>query len=207
MLRRQNRRIEFTGGLEALALEDYQVDLLASLNPRPSMFFAYDPGDAFETLEHAARRLIDAGFTASSHLMRCYCLIGHPNADGHAVATRKAFAAEMSAGRPLARLPTALGASGHHPRRQTPRPPKTVVRMRKILDADRQNRRPPGRPKNVDDGHHHANGFRPTGNSAAAALRRLERRRPDLLDRVLAGELSAHTAMIEAGFRKQPRLV
>jgi hypothetical protein len=32
---------------------------------------------------------------------------------------------------------------------------------------------------------------RPSGNSAAAALRRLERCRPDLLDRVLAGGLSA----------------
>ena len=60
MLRRQNRQVEFTGGLEARALEDYQVDLLVSLRPRPSMFFAYDPGDDFETLEHAARRLVAA---------------------------------------------------------------------------------------------------------------------------------------------------
>src|SRR5262245_40158765 len=78
MLRRQNRRIEFTGGLEALSLQDYQVDLLASLRPRPTMFFAYDPGDAFETLEHAARRLLAAGFTARSHRMRAYVLIGYP---------------------------------------------------------------------------------------------------------------------------------
>lgn len=78
MLRRQGRRVEFTGGLEALALEDYQVGLLASLKPRPNMFFAYDPGDAFETLESAARRLLDAGFTARSHRLRCYVLIGHP---------------------------------------------------------------------------------------------------------------------------------
>jgi hypothetical protein len=78
MLRRQKRRIEFTGGLEALSLEDYQVDLLASLTPRPNMFFAYDPGDAFETLEHAARRLLAAGFTAASHRMRVYVLIGYP---------------------------------------------------------------------------------------------------------------------------------
>lgn len=78
MLRQQDRRIEFTGGLEALALEDYQVDLLASLRPRPNMFFAYDPGDAFETLESAARRLLDAGFTAESHRMRVYVLIGYP---------------------------------------------------------------------------------------------------------------------------------
>ena len=61
LLRQQNRRIEFTGGLEALALEDYQVDLLASLKPRPTMFFAYDPGDDFETLRSAASRLLEAG--------------------------------------------------------------------------------------------------------------------------------------------------
>jgi hypothetical protein len=78
MLRRQDRRIEFTGGLEALALQDYQVDLLASLRPRPNMFFAYDPGDAFETLESAARRLLEAGFSPASHRMRVYVLIGYP---------------------------------------------------------------------------------------------------------------------------------
>jgi hypothetical protein len=78
MLRRQKRRVEFTGGLEALSLEDYQVDLLASLKPRPNMFWAYDPGDKFETLEHAARRLLAAGFTAESHRMRVYVLIGFP---------------------------------------------------------------------------------------------------------------------------------
>jgi hypothetical protein len=59
--------------------------------------------------------------------------------------------------------------------------------------------------KNVDNGHRDVNGSRPTGNSAAAALRRLERQRPDLLDRVLAGELSPHAAMITAGFRKGRR--
>ena len=78
MLRQQRRRIEFTGGLEALALEDYQVELLAGLRKRPNMFFAYDPGDKFETLEHAARRLLAAGFTRRSHLMRAYVLIGYP---------------------------------------------------------------------------------------------------------------------------------
>jgi len=70
--------VEFTGGLEALALQDYQVELLAGLTPRPNMFFAYDPGDAFETLESAARRLLEAGFTARSHRMRAYVLIGYP---------------------------------------------------------------------------------------------------------------------------------
>lgn len=78
MLRRQDRRVEFTGGLEALSLQDYQVDLLASLKPRPNMFWAYDPDDAFETLESASSRLLEAGFTKESHRMRAYVLIGYP---------------------------------------------------------------------------------------------------------------------------------
>lgn len=86
MLRRQKKedwpnwdgRVEFTGGLEARALEDYQVDLLASLRPRPNMFWAYDPGDTFDQLQSAARRMLDAGFTAKSHRLRCYVLIGQP---------------------------------------------------------------------------------------------------------------------------------
>jgi hypothetical protein len=78
MLRRQKRQVEFTGGLEAAALEDYQVGLLADLRPRPNCFWAYDPGDPFETLKSAADRLLKAGFTARSHRLRCYVLIGHP---------------------------------------------------------------------------------------------------------------------------------
>lgn len=88
MLRRQTRRVEFTGGLEALSLQDYQVDLLASLSPRPNCFFAYDPGDDFSTLESAARRLIEAGFTAASHRLRVYVLIGHPKDTFDAAETR-----------------------------------------------------------------------------------------------------------------------
>jgi hypothetical protein len=42
---------------------------------------------------------------------------------------------------------------------------------------------------------------RPEGTSEAKALRRLRKDRPDLHERVLAGELKAHAAMIEAGFR------
>lgn len=78
MLARQTRRVEFTGGLEALALQDYQVGLLADLTPRPNMFFAYDPGDSFETMQSAAGRLLEAGFTRNSHRLRCYVLIGYP---------------------------------------------------------------------------------------------------------------------------------
>lgn len=86
MLKRQSQRIEFTGGLEAKSLKDYQVDLLASLSPRPSMFWAYDPEDTFETMVSAARRLDAAGvMNPKSHRTRCYVLIGYPacvSADG-----------------------------------------------------------------------------------------------------------------------------
>jgi hypothetical protein len=78
MLQRQGQRVRFTGGLEALSLQDYQVDLLASLKPRPTCYFAYDPGDPFETLESAARRMLDAGFTRASHRLCTYVLIGYP---------------------------------------------------------------------------------------------------------------------------------
>lgn len=78
MLRQQQRRVEFTGGLEALALQDYQVGLLADLRPRPTMFWAYDPGDEFETLQSAACRMLEAGFTAASHRLRVYVLVGFP---------------------------------------------------------------------------------------------------------------------------------
>jgi hypothetical protein len=78
MLGKQKGRVEFTGGLEAMALEDYQVGLLADLKPKPVCFFAYDPGDPFETLRSAATRLLESGFTACSHNLRCYVLIGFP---------------------------------------------------------------------------------------------------------------------------------
>lgn len=78
MLKRQTQRVCFTGGLEAAALQDYQVDLLASLHPKPAMFWAYDPGDPFETLAYAAKRMLEAGFTRESHRLRCYVLIGYP---------------------------------------------------------------------------------------------------------------------------------
>jgi hypothetical protein len=225
MLARQGRRVEFTGGLEALALQDYQVDLLAALSPRPSMFFAYDPGDAFETLEHAARRLHEAGFPPRSHLLRCYVLVGYPK-DTLALAEAR-LKQMLSVGfTPMAMLwrPETLSQEKWRPddqwrafqrrwarpaiihARQTPRPSKSVVIVRKVLDADRQNRRPPGRPKTVYNAERDVHGSRPAGNSAAAALRRLERQRPDLLDQVLAGEISPHAAMIAAGFRKRRRL-
>jgi len=44
----------------------------------------------------------------------------------------------------------------------------------------------------------------PTGTSSAAAIRRLAKDRPDLLEEVKAGKVSPHRAMVQAGFRKVP---
>lgn len=61
----------------------------------------------------------------------------------------------------------------------------------------------PGRPKKTSN---NIRGFqRKQGTSADQALRRLQHDRPDLHAKVLAKELSAHAAMIQAGFR--PRTI
>lgn len=75
---------------------------------------------------------------------------------------------------------------------------------RRADELDLANQRPVGRPKRetVDDQKNDVNGYRPDGNSAEAALRRLRKDRTDLHARVLAGELTAHAAMVAAGFRK-----
>jgi hypothetical protein len=80
-----------------------------------------------------------------------------------------------------------------------------VKRAQAIEAIDQASLRPSGKPKtNVNSNNSDVNiRLRPTGNSAAAAHRRLRKDRPDLHARVLAGELSANAAMIEAGFRKR----
>ncbi len=80
-------------------------------------------------------------------------------------------------------------------------------RYRKILDLlDQALQNPDGgdldRRTTVDNIH---GGRRPSGTSQMAALRRLRKDRPDLHAKVLADELSAHAAMIVAGYR--PRTI
>lgn len=48
---------------------------------------------------------------------------------------------------------------------------------------------------------------RPDGTSRTYALRKLRKDRPDLHAEVLAGTVSAHRAMVQAGFRKSPGVV
>jgi hypothetical protein len=45
------------------------------------------------------------------------------------------------------------------------------------------------------------------GTSKAYTVSRLKRDRPDLFEKVVAGELSANKAAIEAGFRRKPTTI
>lgn len=85
MLADQPCRTEFIGGLEAAILKDWHVDRMSQLKPRPICFFAYDPGDDYDALAVAARKMLAAGWTTASHRLRCYVLIGWAHdAFGHA---------------------------------------------------------------------------------------------------------------------------
>lgn len=78
MLKRQKYgRPMFTGGLEAARLKDWHVELLRGLRPK-EMFFAYDNPSKYEPLVEAGKKLLAAGFTVASQILRCYVLIGYP---------------------------------------------------------------------------------------------------------------------------------
>jgi hypothetical protein len=78
MLKRQERRPEFTGGLEAKILKPWHADLLREVRVR-RMYFAYDTPDDYEPLVQAGKILQAAGHTVTSHNMCCYVLIGYPS--------------------------------------------------------------------------------------------------------------------------------
>jgi hypothetical protein len=73
--KKEGHRIEFTGGLEAKLLKQWQAQELRKLSPS-QMFFAYDTADDLEPLIEAGKMLISAGFSIKSHVLRAYVLIG-----------------------------------------------------------------------------------------------------------------------------------
>lgn len=76
MLKKQKRKAEFTGGLEAKRLLPWHVELLSDLRPK-QMFFAYDTEDDLEPLIQAGKILQEAGFTLKKRITRCYVLCGY----------------------------------------------------------------------------------------------------------------------------------
>lgn len=87
-----------------------------------------------------------------------------------------------------------------------------AARYQAVDAEDRENLRGPGGDHRseayrttVDNNNADVNSDRPDGNTASYALRRLRKDRPDIHARVLAGELTPHGGMVEAGFRKRGR--
>lgn len=76
MLRRQEKRAVFSGGLEPALLQPWHVELLKSINPR-RMYTAYDTKDDYEPLRQMAKTMWDAGFKPSGNQVKCYCLCGY----------------------------------------------------------------------------------------------------------------------------------
>jgi hypothetical protein len=76
MLSRQNRRPEFTGGLEAARLKPWHVEALRRIHAR-QIFLAYDGPEDRDPLHSSAEILFSGGFTQASHRVRCYVLIGY----------------------------------------------------------------------------------------------------------------------------------
>ncbi|MEU0691417.1 hypothetical protein [Streptomyces uncialis] len=67
-----------------------------------------------------------------------------------------------------------------------------------LLDQAVQRRA--GRPRKTQDD---IQNIAPSGTSREAGLRRLRKDRPDLHTEVLAGHLTTHAAMVQAGFRRR----
>lgn len=77
MLEAQERRPEFTGGLEARLLKPWHARRLREIGTN-RLYMAYDTPDDYEPLLEAGKLLRAAGFTAAGHRMCCYVLIGYP---------------------------------------------------------------------------------------------------------------------------------
>lgn len=75
MLKKQKRRPEFTGGLEAKLLKQWHVELLGDANPS-QLFFAYDTPDDLEPLIEAGKLLRQAEIPM--YKRRAYLLMGYP---------------------------------------------------------------------------------------------------------------------------------
>lgn len=76
MLKQQEEKPIFTGGLEAKLLKPWHVDLMREAKAK-RMYFAYDTPDDYEPLVCAGKILQDGGISKSSRRAYCYVLIGY----------------------------------------------------------------------------------------------------------------------------------
>ena len=75
MLKKQGRRPQFTGGMEAAKLKQWHVEELVELNPE-ELFFAYDTPEDRDPLFEAGKLLKQYDFKIC-HPLRAYVLVGY----------------------------------------------------------------------------------------------------------------------------------
>ena len=76
MLKHQDHKPVWTGGIEAKILKPWQAKLMKEARTQ-RLYCAYDTPDDYEPLVEAGKIFRDAGFTVASHTLCCYCLIGY----------------------------------------------------------------------------------------------------------------------------------
>lgn len=90
ILREQRRRASFTGGLEAVCLQEWMADEIRTI-PIDQIFFAYDRlGQEAELMD----AILKLGFLNRDQL-RCYVLVGHQNDSPRAALLRLKLAWDM----------------------------------------------------------------------------------------------------------------
>jgi hypothetical protein len=77
MLSKQDKRPEFTGGLEPPKLKQWHVEGMLKIKTK-QMFFAYDGPEDREPMFEAGKLIKQNGITIRSRIPRAYCLIGYP---------------------------------------------------------------------------------------------------------------------------------
>lgn len=77
MLKRQDHRPRFTGGLEAKILTKKYAKMILDSKPETA-YFAYDTPDDYEHLINAGGIFKDLGYNRNSKFLCCYVLIGYP---------------------------------------------------------------------------------------------------------------------------------
>jgi len=77
MLAKQPVKPVLSGGLEAVRLQEWHVELIRKTKGC-RMYFAYDTPDDLEPLIQAGKLLRAGGISAASHRAGCYVLIGYP---------------------------------------------------------------------------------------------------------------------------------
>lgn len=104
MLKNQ-KNVEFTGGLEAAKLASWHVECLRKINPK-QIFFAYDTPEDYEPLLNAGKLLMEHGgfkLFPKNHALRAYVLCGFPK-DTLDLAEKRMFETIKAGFMPMAML-------------------------------------------------------------------------------------------------------